>query len=564
MSAVDLARVTLRALLEAGVTDVVLSPGSRNTPLSLELARADHAGSLRLHVRIDERSAAFLALGLAKGGGTPAAVVTTSGTAVANLHPAVVEADLSHTPIAVISANRPLGLLGTGANQTIDQFGIFGRAVRTAVHLDDRSRADWTPLLDEALQAMTGSPDGPGPVQIDLGLAPPLVPDPAQLADQTALRSVSQAASPEGAAVRSAHNRDDPDKPLTLRMPPRTLVVVAECGTQLATSAVLAAVQAGFPVHVEAGSALVAAGDGCLRAGTFLLRSHLLHAHRPEHLLIIGRPTLSRPVPALAAAPDVEVTVVSDQPGLTNALQTGRPALRATQLLIAGAADSGFAEAWHRADDAAAAEIDCATQRTFDAGAATATVAESQTDLLVLASSNPIRDLDERAVRRSRRIIVNRGAAGIDGLISTAVGAALADQRSGLRTATALLGDLAFLHDGNGLVIGPAEPRPNLTIVVINNDGGAIFSGLEQGAPAYAEHFERVFGTPHGIDLESLCRASATPYARCTDRKSLSAELRKSTHGIRVIEVPVSRRDERVRRVHFRRRVVAAADATLG
>ena len=587
MSAVDLARVTLRALLDVGVRDVVLSPGSRNTPLSLELAAADRAGSLRLHVRIDERTAAFLALGLAKGGGMPTAVVTTSGTAVANLHPAVIEASMSHTAIAVISANRPLEVLGTGANQTIDQLGIFGSAARTSVHLDDQTPQDWPDLLGDALAAMVGSPDGPGPVQIDLGLTPPLVPDPVQRAvESSSLRATEKShaseqspvpaqrmAAEQGQAVEQnravVENRVVRREPLALQLPPRTLVVVAECGEQLASSAVRAATEAGFPVHIEAGSALIAATDACLRAGAFLLRSDLVRSRRPRHLLVVGRPTLGRPVPTLATAPDIEVTVVSDQPGLSNALQTGRAALQADQICIDGAVDPSFADAWHRADAAASAVIDDATRTTYDAGSVTATVAESWPDLLVLASSNPIRDLDERAVRRRQRVVVNRGAAGIDGLVSTAIGAALADQRSTgsaadrPSTATALLGDLAFMHDSTALMIGPNEPRPDLTIVVINNDGGAIFAGLEQGAPAYDEHFERVFGTPIGVDIEALCAATRTPYARCADRLSLTSELARTARGIRVIEVPVSRANERERRHALTNAVVDAANAAI-
>lgn len=591
MSAVDLARTTLRALLDAGVREFVLSPGSRNTPLSLELAAADRAGLLRLHVRIDERTAGFLALGLAKAGGVPAAVVVTSGTAVANLHPAVIEAAMSHTPIAVVSANRPLSLLGTGANQTIDQVGIFGPAARATVHLDDGVPAEWVPLLADALTALTGSAAGPGPVQIDLGLNPPLVPPSLSSWPSAGPASPASPASPLSVDTSAVSSPTDPAgpshpagpdgpevaaAPLRLDLPPRTLVVVAECGTALAASAVESALAAGFPVHVEAGSALAAAADGCLRAGSLLLRSELLRTHRPQHLVVVGRPTLSRPIPALAAAGDLDVTVISDQPGLSDALRTGRPAVRARTVRLAGAVDGAYAAAWHRADVAAAAVVDAATRTTYDAGAVTATVADARPQLLVLASSNPIRDLDERAVRRRQRVVVNRGAAGIDGLVSTAIGAALADQDCEAAATTAvgqperpralaLIGDVAFLHDSTALVIGPDEPRPDLTIVVVNNDGGAIFAGLEQGAAEYDEHFERVFGTPHGVDVEALCRATATPYRRCRSTAELAAALAEPQGGIRVIEAEVSRTAERERRRAFVAGVVAAAeDAARG
>ncbi|MFV0533251.1 MAG: 2-succinyl-5-enolpyruvyl-6-hydroxy-3-cyclohexene-1-carboxylic-acid synthase [Cumulibacter sp.] len=551
MSALELAHETLRALLDAGVRDFVLSPGSRNTPLSLELAAAERAGILRLHVRIDERSASFLALGLAKAGGLPAAVVTTSGTAVANLHPAVVEASMSHTPIVVISANRPLGLLGTGANQTIDQVGMFGAATRAAVHLDDQRSGDWAVLLKEAVTQLTSASGGAGPVQIDLGFTAPLVPDaPWRLHDLP---------DPQ----HDGNPREQPRELVNVALPPRTLVVVAECGAALATSSIESATAAGFPVHVEASSALGWANEKCLRSGAFLLSSALLSRWRPEHLVIVGRPTLGRAIPALATAPDIDVTVVHDQGNLADAFQTGHAARLASTVSFAGPVDPEFAAAWRRADVAAATVIDEESARSFDAGAAAHQVADTQPGLLVVASSNPIRDVDARAVRRARRVLLNRGAAGIDGMVSTAIGAALAYQRSHDEPVTALLGDLAFLHDSNGLLVAASEPRPDLNIVVINNDGGAIFASLEQGAPAYAEDFERVFGTPLGVDIAALCAASGTPHVRCRDRESLRAALAGPTRGIRVIEVQVSRDRERERRADFARRVIAAADAAL-
>ncbi|WP_106848581.1 2-succinyl-5-enolpyruvyl-6-hydroxy-3-cyclohexene-1-carboxylic-acid synthase [Blastococcus sp. Marseille-P5729] len=547
MSAVGLARATIRTLLLAGVREFVLCPGSRNTPLSLELAEAESRGLLRLHVRIDERTAAFLALGLAKGSGVPAAVVSTSGTAVANFHPAVVEASMSHTPIAVVTANRPLSMLGTGANQTIPQVGIFGDATRATVHVADERPDTWQGALHKAVYAMGGSPVGQGPVQIDLGFSPPLVPT-----DPDFITPV-QRDEPHLGIVAEA--------PIALvALPPRSLVVVAECAAELAESAVRTAVSAGFPVHIEAGTSLTAANEACLRAGAFLLRSDLIREWRPEHLLVVGRPTLSRPIPALVQSGDLEVTIVSDDPSITNPMQTGLPPARASKVEITGLVDADFARAWERADIAAAEVIDAQTREVFDAGAAVAVVAESRPDVLVVASSNPVRDLDERAVRRSQRVVANRGAAGIDGLVSTAVGVALAVAPA--RT-TALLGDLAFLHDANGLVIGPSEPRPDLTVVVVNNDGGAIFASLEQGAPEYAEHFERVFGTPHGADLEALCAATSTPYQRCGDAGALADALAAAADGIRVIEVPVSREQERERRQDLARRVLAAVETSL-
>jgi 2-succinyl-5-enolpyruvyl-6-hydroxy-3-cyclohexene-1-carboxylate synthase len=174
--------------------------------------------------------------------------------------------------------------------------------------------------------------------------------------------------------------------------------------------------------------------------------------------------------------------------------------------------------------------------------------------LLVVGASSPIRDLDlmvaRYAVGDRRKVIANRGLSGIDGTLSTAIGAALG--RAGSTRALALVGDVTFLHDLTGLVLGPEEPAPDLTIVVVNGDGGSIFSMLEQGAPAYADRYDRLFGTPHGVDLASLCAATRTPHWRVDSRGELEHALANPNGGVEVVEVRVRRDtrrdlDERIR-----------------
>lgn len=545
MSATELARRTVDELIAWGVRDVVLAPGSRNAPMSFALADADRAGVLRLHVRIDERTAGFLALGLAKGSGRPTAVCATSGTAIANLHPAVVEADLSGTPLVVVSANRPLSAQGTGANQTIDQVGIFGPAARATVHLADSEPADWDAALDTARTALVIG----GPVQVDLGLTPPLVPDSAD-------RHYAPAPADQESAAPQAKSE--------IALAPRTLVIVGETTPQLAADAVEAATRLGFPVHVEASTALVAATKDGLQAGTFLLKSReLLAAAAPTDVLVVGRPTLNRQVPALVANPDLAVTFVMDSDRITNPMGRGQTPVVTDRLELTGAPDPMFTRTWQAADRAARTII--ADAMEFDAGRAVAAIADTAPDLLVLASSNPIRDLDERALRRPQRVVVNRGAAGIDGMVSTAIGAALAQQADGPQSrAVAVLGDLAFLHDSTGLIIGADEPQPNLTIVVVNNDGGAIFASLEQGADEYAADFERIFGTPHGVDLPALCAATGTPYRRAGTESDLRAALANAPDGVDVVEVRVDRTRERQRRIRLSERVLAAIANVTG
>ena len=235
----------------------------------------------------------------------------------------------------------------------------------------------------------------------------------------------------------------------------------------------------------------------------------------------------------------------------------GRVARHVDSVPVAEAADGpDWVDAWRAADRRVSDAVDrVAAEPSGLALQVAAEVAAAVTPgaLLTVGSSQPVRDLDLMAApfgAGERRLVVgNRGLAGIDGTVSTAIGAALGRASS---RALAYLGDLTFLHDANALILGPREPRPDLTFVVANDDGGAIFSTLEQGGPAFAASFERVFGTPHGVSIERLCRASGTAYERATDAAGLRAALAADTRGIRVVEVPIERSarralDERIR-----------------
>lgn len=543
------ATVIVDELVRGGVTEFVMSPGSRNAPLSFALLEAENAGRLRIHVRIDERSAAFLALGLAKASGTPTALMCTSGTALANFHPAIVEADMSGASVVVVSANRPQSLWGTGANQTIEQVGIFGDAARDVVHLPavtgPSANAMWRSRVCRVLAVATGADGRPGPVQLDIGFVEPLTP----AYDESPTRYPGRAHDEPWTAVIAAPRIEGEISP-----PWRTLVVVGETSASLAASAVSSACETGFPVHVEAGTSLAAARDGCLDAGAWLLADdEFLDKYRPDHVVIVGRPTLGRSIGKLISRPRVGVSVVSDHADWTDPAGTASTALVIDAVRITGTVDTDFASAWRDADQRASSAVHALDAGGFDAGEVAAIVTRAGADVLLVASSNPIRDVDLRAQRRAVNVIVNRGAAGIDGQVSTAVGVALSvsDARKPAPQAKtiALLGDLALLHDSNGLVIGPHEPRPRLTIVVANNDGGAIFATLEQGAPEYAEQFERVFGTPHGVDMQSLCAATGTAYVEAKDADELASLLVENPAGIRVIEVKLDRADERARRL---------------
>jgi 2-succinyl-5-enolpyruvyl-6-hydroxy-3-cyclohexene-1-carboxylate synthase len=287
-------------------------------------------------------------------------------------------------------------------------------------------------------------------------------------------------------------------------------------------------------------------GRQAIRTGRLLLTTGL--RSEIERVVVIGHPTLSRPVTELLSDPSLEVLAVRGPGGV--ATDPGRVAtvLEAVPT-VEGPDDPAWFDGWRDADDRLGALIDA--ELAPDSPLAVAAVVGRAVvghATLVVGSSNPVRDLDVMAVPwpplQHRFVVGNRGLAGIDGVVSTAVGVALG--RSGASRTIAYLGDLTFLHDANGLLIGPEEPRPDLTLVVLSDDGGAIFSTLEQGDQRYAGAFERVFGTPHGTDLEALCAAHHTAYERVTDLDRLSASLDEQPSGIRVLEVPVSRVDRRV------------------
>ena len=561
------ARVLVDELVRGGVREAVLSPGSRSAPLAFALFDADRAGRLRLHVRIDERSAAFLALGLAKCSGRPVPVVTTSGTAVANLHPAVLEASYSGTPLLVLTCDRPPELRGTGANQTVDQVGVYGGAVRLAVDVgtpEQRSgqNAYWRALTCRALAAAAGDLGAePGPVHLNLPLREPLVPP-----------GSAGSAGPGGSAgsvgsagpVGSGGDVDGPGgdvdgrpggdvdgrpggAPWTARveggatvveddLPARTVVVLGDCSPAQTSAALVLATARGWPVVAEPSSG--ATGPVVLPVAEPLLGvPGFVDARRPDRVLVVGRHTLSRAVGRLIAAAPADV--VGGYGAWPDAHRSAVRVLPGVPAPGSGAVDPGWLASWTGPALAAAAAVDDLLETTE--GLAEPVVArevmQGSGSLLVVGSSKPVRDLFLAGGRAGVRVLANRGAAGIDGTVSTAIGAALAHGGP----TVALMGDLTFLHDANGLILGPSEPRPDLVVVVVNNDGGAIFGLLEQGSPEHAEAFERVFGTPHGVELSSLCAATGTPYVRAQDRDQLRTAL--AGPGLRVVEVRTSRAD---------------------
>ena len=582
--ATALAAVLVDELARCGLAEAVIAPGSRNAPLAMALweQAARSAGRPRLHVRIDERSAAFLALGLAKLSRRPVAVVCTSGTAAAHFHAAVIEADEAGVPLLVLTADRPPELRGTGANQTVDQLKLYGSAVRWFCEVGvPEARAGmnayWRSLACRAWASAAGAAGTmPGPVHLNLSLREPLVPDAAET-----VRPGPDAPSawPEPLAGRAG------GAPWTvvggagagaLELPWTERGVVV-CGDGCADPAALLrlAAEAGWPVLAEPSSG-ARAGPGALAAYPYLLESaEFVAGHRPDVIVSAGRPGLSRGQLAYlqaatpAGAAPRHVVVPQGRGRWADPARTATDVAGAVRL--AGApgepATSGWLASWLAADAAAraagAAILDADDALTEPRLARDLAAALPDGALLWAASSLPIRDLDQQmAPRAGITVMASRGASGIDGLVSAACGAALAHQRAGGGPAAALLGDLAFLHDAPGLFTGPEEPRPDLLLVVVNNDGGGIFSLLEQAA--FPAPFERVFGTPHGGALGQAAAAAGIPAVTVERAPGLADALAGKglpDTGIRMVEVRASRADGAALRHRLRRACTAAAAA---
>jgi 2-succinyl-5-enolpyruvyl-6-hydroxy-3-cyclohexene-1-carboxylate synthase len=604
-----LAAAVVDELIRCGMREAVIAPGSRSAPLAMALHRRAEAGELRLNVRIDERSAAFCALGLAKASGMPVPVVCTSGTAAAHFHAAVIEADESCVPLLVLTADRPPELRGTGANQTIDQLKLYGSAVRwfceVGVAEDGTPRSGyWRCVVSRAWGLASGSAGGPpGPVHLNLPLREPLVPDMERAGRGLVASGVDAAdevddvtaadeltSSDEGLAdvglpvvadetggVLAGRAGGAPwtrfDDLAELDWTERGLVVLGD-GDYDARPLIELAQEAGWPVLAEP-SSNGRRGPCALSAYQYLLADPgFMAGHQPDVIVSAGRPGLSRGQSALLGVGGRFRHVVLAQapgrwsdPGRSATDVVARVRLAARRLAAAPPRDgvSGWTRAWLTADQACRKAVDAVLDRDGSLSepwlVRHVSAALPAGALLWVASSLPVRDLDQHMTPRAGlRILASRGASGIDGLVSSATGAALAHQAAGGGPAVALLGDLALLHDAAGLFLGPDEPRPDLCLVAVNNDGGGIFSMLEQAA--FPGPFERVFGTPHGASLLSLARAARMPYTRIeqpADLASVISELVVPKAGMRLVELQTSRDEQ----AELRRSLSRAAAAAL-
>lgn len=543
--ATDFAVALLDEFVALGVRDVVLGPGSRSQALALVAAEFERLGMLRLRVRIDERVGGFLALGIAIETRTPVLLVTTSGTAVANLHPAVLEAHHSGVPLIVLSGDRPDELRGIGSNQTTQQPGIFGAAVTRTWDVgaptgEPGEQDAAAQLAREAFAAASG------PVHLNLSFAEPLSAPLVLEAPQPRLASAESTIElpPEPAAIPA----------LELRSAPGTIVVA---GTGAGERAEEVARELGAPLIAEVSSGahfgpnLVVAYRELLGTANF--------GDRVARVIVFGHPTLSREVPALIQRRGVETIVVrgsaADDYNPGHRVATFADAVRVTG---DPSADGAWVGRWvsasrelNQSDDVAPdASADAATRARTELAAVRAPVTRRSLveavwratwphDRLILGASRLIRELDRVATGKKIPVHANRGLAGIDGTISTALGIALSSQSGAAGTTRVLLGDLALLHDGGAMLFGVGEARPRIQVIVGNDNGGTIFDGLEVARSAGA-NFDRVLLTPQQVSVEQLAGAYGWSYLRVDARGELDQALTASS-GHTVVEVPLAR-----------------------
>jgi 2-succinyl-5-enolpyruvyl-6-hydroxy-3-cyclohexene-1-carboxylate synthase len=522
-----------------GVADIVVAPGARTGPLAQALfAQAARSGQ-RLHSRFDERAAGFLALGLAKRSGRPVVVICTSGTATANLHPAVLEASHSHVPLVVLTADRPAEMRGTGASQTTDQIKLFGSAVKLfaeigtpCLEVDSTPSANsyWRSLVCRAVASAAT-----GPVHLNVPLREPLEFAPC---DEAQARFPGRADGKPWVEITTATPAAPSPGAYTVSASTRGVVVVGDDAQDVGAPIALAEAL-GWPILAEPQSG-ARTGPNAISTYRYLLSHHSTRRRlMPAVVVSVGRPGLSKEVQALLR--DVaELIVVDPHEDWADPSRSAGRVLR--QLPTPeGRCDPAWLQLWRVAEQTAKAARDSFLDHSaFSEPRVVRDVLKHLPDdaLCVIGSSMPIRDADvTMPSRQGLRVLCNRGLAGIDGTTSTAVGAAIAHQKAGGGKAYAIVGDLTFLHDLTGLLGGGRSMLPDLTIIVINNEGGGIFSLVEHTADTVG--FDELFGTPHSADIACLAAGAGWQHQRVTNPAELTAGL--EGEGPRILEVHTDR-----------------------
>jgi 2-succinyl-5-enolpyruvyl-6-hydroxy-3-cyclohexene-1-carboxylate synthase len=556
------------ALAGSGIRNAVICPGSRSTPLALLLRRHPR---IRTWVHLDERSAAFFALGMAKARRAPVAVVATSGTATANFFPAVVEAYHGRVPLLVLTADRPPELREVGALQTIDQVRLYGGQVKWFHEL---LLAEVGPTAARHARAVAAravaiaSGERPGPVHLNVPIREPLLPAAGALPSATRAAVtptvVAGARALPGEAVASlARELAEARRGVIVCGPqddPMFPAAVANLGATL-----------GWPVLADVLSGLrwsEAATDEVIAAYDLFLRDPVVAPTLdPDCILRFGATPVSKPLQSFLERSTARHIVVDPGDWPDQALVAtdviwadprGLCAALAPAIITPQTAPDWLAR-WRTLDEVArrALRMALASEPALSEPGVFATLAEALPDdaVLVLGNSMPVRDAETVLPPRRRRvrILANRGASGIDGVVSTALGIAALE-----RPVVLVLGDISFYHDLNGLLAATLH-RLSATIIVLNNDGGGIFSFLPQAE--LAEHFEELFGTPHGLDFAPVADLYGVDYQRVSGHDDLVSTLQQSLDapGVTVLEV----RTNRAENVAVHQRVVAAVLESL-
>lgn len=521
-------------LVRLGMEHACLSPGSRSTPIALALWRHP---SVRVHVHLDERASAFFALGLAKATGRPVAVACTSGTAAAELLPAVVEASMSRVPLVLLTADRPPELRGVGTNQTIDQVGLYGTYVSASIDAEvpgDRPEESfWRQIAGDAIRGTLGPPLGP--VHVNLPFREPLVPGPVELPASTASGS-----TPE--LVASAEAEEVERLRLELSSTVRG-VMLAGSLRESSRAVIELARRAAWPLVAEPTSGLRV--PGALAAGQLLFADEgFASAHAPDVVLQLGAAPTSRAGLGLVARAR-RLLIVDPDHLVADPHRRAAWTVRADLASVAEEtlegleprAETPWLHDWLEADARARTVLDAAMDGWEEPSegrvARDLSAALPDDSVLVVSSSMPVRDLDaSMAPREGLRILANRGASGIDGFVSTVLGVAAAG-----RPTVALCGDLSFLYDA-GSLLWSARRGHEATFVVLNNGGGTIFSFLGQKD---LPELDELFTTPHGLDLGAVCAAAGAGHERVERSADLVPAVRRamSAPGVRVVEVVV-------------------------
>lgn len=540
MPSVDTASAILASLDALGVTHVLYCPGSRSAPFAYALEAGSFGGDAR--AVLDERGAGFAAVGLARTGALPA-IVVTSGTAVAELAPAVLEASHARLPLLVLSADRPGELRGVGASQATDQAGFFGTHVRASIDLEPQEASpSLVGHLARAVAAACGAPSGtPGPVQINVAFRDPLTPArPASASGDEAVAPFVPRPTRVLRAPAAPERWED-----VVGLATAGLIVAGEGASPRALEWSEAS---GFPLLAEPASGAWR-GGGVVPFEQSLVRSPL--GREVDVVVVTGRPTLSRPIQALLARPDARVVVVDahapwvDISGNASVvvadLEPAREPIRAVQAEWAARVREAARDAGERIESLLAS----GSGRTMLDLARS--VAASTNGPLVLGASNPVRAFDLAVPTLEGRIVnSNRGQAGIDGTIATAVGICLGSGYAGEASApvgervTAVMGDLTACHDASSLALA-ASVGAHLDIIVADDQGGGIFATLEHGCAASAEAYDRWFGLAQSVDYEALAAAYGVAFARVDEPREVESLLAHPVAGPRLIHAPVER-----------------------